>query len=208
MKFLDDFIDAVRQELGLPKKVNLKEPICNLKIDLTGWQKNYSSLIDFVNLSEKMNVLSKFYGDFRLLRDGSLVRSPLDSRFHTHEVELDLRENFRYNFPDTFEMRPFRDYNPPHLHFKNNGKILGDISPDSFDDIETTKLSCSPFSKPHYTLNGLYFTLPDMKMNTKIEALQKEILYKTGYKSESIATRKETRLKVLENTYKRKISDQ
>jgi hypothetical protein len=63
-----------------------------------------------------------------LLLDGSLLCSSPDNKFHSYNAEVDLEEvNFSFlERPDTFEMRPFRHYGLPHLHF-GPGMIIANI---------------------------------------------------------------------------------
>jgi hypothetical protein len=72
----------------------------------------------------------------------------------------------------------------------------------------TLKFSSIPFSRPHYTLDGLYSTLGNDRMNAKINALQQELLGRVGYRDESICSKNHTRLKLLESKYKKLVSDQ
>ena len=72
-----------------------------------------------------------------------------------------------------------------------------------FEDIE---MGIKP--SPRYTLDGLYSILPNEKMNTRIKALRGALQQHANYQLESIAKRKETRLKLFENAYRRKVSGQ
>ncbi len=208
MGLIEEVVNEVRNQWGIAKKQNPKQPICNLKIELNGWQGNYTDFSSFMSTANKLRILGKFEGEFRLLLDGSLINASPNPMFHSYSATLHLEEVSRLDFEQGFKTRPFRYLGLPHIHLKDNGYIFGSITPDSFGELKPTKLMCSPFSRPHYTLEGLYDSLPNEKMNTKITALQKELLERTGYVFESVALRKDTRLKLLEHQYRRKVSNQ
>jgi hypothetical protein len=142
-----------------------------------------------------------------LLLDGSLLCSSLDNRLHTYSAEIDLEEvDFSFlKIPDTLEMRPYRHYGLPHLHLGPR-MVIADIDPASFEESKPLRLMCSPFSRPHYTLKGLYDSLPNERMHTRIDALKDELARRNGYSFESIVTSGKTKLKLLENLYRRKVS--
>jgi hypothetical protein len=210
MGLINDLVNAVREEWDLPKleRVNPKQQVCNLHIDINGWQRTYRNLDyqTFLSNSKKLGVLGKFRGDFRLLMDGSLIPSIPDEGFHSYGAEIDLDEVYKINFSTT-KFGPLRYLGLPHLHFVPGGEIVGHIHPDSLEDRSELKLTSCPFSRPHYTLKGLYNSLEDEKFNTKINALRDE-LGRGGYVDNSIANRKQTKLKLLENRYRRKVSNQ
>jgi len=211
MGFIGELTEVVKTELGLPKKPDPKQPICNLHIDINGWQRTYNDADwgEFTSNANRLRVLGKFRGDFRLLRDGSLVYASPDSRFHSYNAEIDLEEvSGALERPDTFEMRPYRMYNLPHIHKVPGGEILGNVHPDSLEELGPMKLMCSFFSRPHYTLKGFYDSLSDGKMHTRINALITELARRRGYSFDSIAVHGKTKLKLLESRYRKDISNQ
>ncbi|MFH1248797.1 MAG: hypothetical protein V1660_01455 [archaeon] len=98
----------------------------------------------------------------------------------------------------------------PHIHFNekkgidyvvdsNEGIFLKDVMGDAK---YAEKIS------PIYTLGGLYHSLPNNRMNTRIEALKDTLFAHARYEFDSIAKRKETVLKLLEHKYREFVSDQ
>ena len=162
-----------------------------MHIDIIGWKREYLNLTHFLNTAEKATVLREIQGNHILLRNGVLCPNSHDYKLHTYFGEVDLEE----------------DYTFPHIHL-SDGFTLGDIDPESFKESTKPRLRGILFSRPHYTLEGLYSTLPNERINTRINAMQKELFERKGYLFESIVTRKAAKLKLLENAYKRIISNQ
>lgn len=209
MGFVRDLKNAIRQELGMPEIRDLKQPISNLDIALTGWQGDYShsDYAKFSNTSKVFNELKRFNGKFTILRDGTLIPS-LNSKLHTYYGKLDINEGNINRGPDTIENSPYRYYNLPTIELTKEGYTF-EIHPDCFYNKKMLKLRDYNFlSRPHYTLEGLYDSLPSPKMSNKINALEEELLKRRGIKNESIVRRKLTKLKLLENKYRKFVSDQ
>ena len=209
--------DEARLQAGKPVTLDPKQPICNLDITITGWEGKYGeeNRAEFLSKSNKLRKLGRFAGDYTLLRDGTFKLGSTKG-LHRYSGEIDLNETFNLNVPDNFEMRPFYNYNLPHVHitgdsgYFHSGYMLGHISPESLTDkLNPLKFQeNAPLSMPHYTLEGIYYMLDNSKMSTKINAIQKELLEKKGYEFNSIATKKETRVKLLELKYRQLISNQ
>ena len=157
-------------------------PMCNIHIDLTGWNRGYDDIRHFLNVAHDTKKVIGYMGDHTVLENGFLVPGKR-SGLHTYSAEIDVDESV----------------SSPHLHLVG-GKVvrLADI---------TLRLEDCIVDKPRYTLSGLYETLPNNQMNTRMRALR-EYLTEVGFQDESIAARKETRLKLLETHYRRLISDQ
>jgi hypothetical protein len=90
-----------------------------------------------------------------------------------------------------------------HLHYKGSGAIE-DIKMDKWGDFHFSRRE---YTQPLYTLQGLYETLPNLKANTKIKAMEKVFaVYSYENIDEfllgSLAKNKRTRLKLVENKYR------
>lgn len=121
-------------------------------------------------------------GDHIVLENGCLDRGK-DSRLHTYFAKINVEDSV----------------SGPHLHLAGGSMVY--IS-DVFPSLERCLVE-----EPHYTLSGLYETLPDNGMDTRIDALN-VALSRVGFEDNSIATHKEVRLKLLEGHYRRLVSDQ
>jgi hypothetical protein len=177
-----------------------------LNIYFTGWEGVYSDLSHFKNIAKKVEILEPFLGEKTLLLDGSLS-SGFNVKLHKFDLEFDLREG--YNVDGTFyinsKWESFQYYNLPHAHFEG-GTVIS-VSPQFFMK-KIPQFMDGAFSRPYYALRGLYSTLPNEKLNTRINALRQELLIRKGYHEDSIAIRKETMIKLLENKYRKLISNQ
>lgn len=207
MSLIQKIVEAVREEGDVFNPTDSNQPICNLHIDIKGWQRTYTDLDfrEFLSNAYKLRVLGKFAGDFTLLLNGSLSQRFTEG-LHKHNGEIDLYRVHNLNFPDNFEMRPFRFCGLPPIH-SENGRIFGNIHPDSLRELQPLKLTCSPFSKPHYTLEGLY-TKTGEDIDKRIETLENELLVRKGYQIQSIAENPKLKIKFLEKKYRELVSNQ
>jgi len=123
---------------------------------------------------------SQYIGEFIVRNSGELERE-IDSNLHTYETKLGYCED--------------------HVHLPG-GEIV-DISTRNNGLVPNIK-----FKHPHFKLNALYsFLQPEISKKPKL--LTKYIkLFNPEFQFNSIATHEETKLKLLENAYKRYVSDQ
>ncbi len=168
-------------------------PIFNLHFEITGWQGPFRDYNEFKDVVDKLNYLRDSSTiAYKILEDGRLVPGSKEG-LHTFHGELDLKGISR--------MLHFYSENG-NLHYIYRGGenlFLAGIFKNNKDGIN---------QKPRYTLQGLYATLADNKINTKIRRLEEELKEHKGYEFNSIARHKETRLKLLENAYRRMVSNQ
>jgi len=155
---------------------------------------------DFGELEEEYLAVQEkgrgFLGNFVLLSSGEL-RKGIQKGLHTFVAELEAES------PRNI-----------HIHYgKNRGTML--ILEKHKGEIVTEHYPISVKSResPKYTLEGFYDTLPNQEVGTRLKALKHEF-GRQGLQerllnfNNSIAKRNETKLKLLENLYKREISDQ
>ena len=157
-------------------------PAFNIVIDIEGWEGPFDSLEEFEGMAHKVSIAeSQYVGQFHVLSSSRLSHG-FKEGVHTYKGEVDLRDQ------------------PIHVHYGHR-----------IDDIYFTSEGTF-FGRrdrvPKYTLQGLYKTLPNDKTSTRISALRSTLESRVGYKFDSIATRKEVQLRLLENQYRRRISDQ
>lgn len=168
-----------------------KLPIFNLSTNITGFQGPFKNLNEFLSRSESAKYFKNYIGVFHVCRNGELKHGFING-LHRYRAEFDLEE-----------LTSFSSYK--HIH-GDNGKVL-----DIYFKNDKLFLYRVP-SEPIFTLDGLYSILPNQKINTKINAML--IILKDynredfGDSLQSIATRKETKLKLLENKYRRIVSNQ
>jgi len=167
------------------KKAKEKEQsLFNVSINLDGWQGPYDSLRYFLIIAEDA---SKFYkyssGFYHVYKNGKLCPGEVEG-LHKFTAQVD--------FP-----------HPDHMHY-DGGRIM-DIK---FKDNDL-------FITNHgeiliHTLEGLYNLLQKKDFNTKIRALSDRLNDYPDYQNflKSISTRKTTRLKLLENIYRKNVSNQ
>ncbi|MBU2616259.1 MAG: hypothetical protein KKC19_04105 [Nanoarchaeota archaeon] len=164
-------------------------PVFNIDIGVDGWQGPFDSLIMLRSTADKTEIAKKYFvGQFHVDNSGRLWRGH-EKELHTFEGKVNLWE--------------WHDNESPHVHYEGN-----------FNDIfirggEVKFEHGTVIERPIYTLQGLYISLPNDKMNTRINTLEDELKYHAGFEySGSIAKRKETRLRLLENKYRKMVSDQ
>jgi len=189
--------------LGLKslKKVVLMEkvPIFNVHLKITGWEGPFGDYNEFRHVVRGLNYL----GDsstiaYKVMENGKLVPG-LREGLHTYSGEIDLGEM--------------------GLHIHYNGGGIGPLLREG-DSVflldEKMNYENGMKRKPRYTLQGLYETLTDNRMNTKIKRLEEELKEQDKYKFNtnlryqfnSIVKHKETKVKLLENAYRRRVSNQ
>ncbi|VVB78072.1 Uncharacterised protein [uncultured archaeon] len=178
--------------LNMLKKREVKEktPIFNIHLKITGWEGPFRDYNEFRHVVDHFNYLpdSSTIG-YRVLENGKLVPGT-KTGLHTYSGEIDLSE---------FDM---------HIHFKSGiGHIVKEGNSIFLKDEKDDYNAGFPRT-PIYALEGLYATLPNNQRITKIRKLEKELKEQRGYEFNSIARLEKTRLKLLENTYRRKISSQ
>lgn len=123
------------------------------------------------------------------MEDGRLVSGPKDG-LHTYSGEIDLTEL------------------DVHIHFnKGIGRLVREGDSIFLKD-EKRNYEAGIKQTPIYTLQGMYATLPNNQRITKIKKLEEELKQHVEYEFNSIARLEKTRLKLLENAYKKKIPSQ
>ena len=169
--------------------------IANIKINPGDWpQGPFPNINDLKNAYTRVQNLEFFLGNFIIFNSGELKRGS-EKGLHTIVKTMDAT---LWN----------GDY---HLHGmgikgilylrKKGKKLVTENYPRCFSD------------NPHYTLSGLYGTLPNQEIGTKIKAIKQELHKRDYHKiltqfNHSISKNNKLRLKLLENLYKREISDQ
>jgi len=161
----------------------------NIQFDVNGWEGPFSDVNEFRHVSKQLEKI-KSARAFIVANNGILTHGTKEG-LHTFYGEIDLRESY--------------------LHFHYSSGMADRIVKEG-DDLVLEYLAINKKngveSSPRYTLDKLYSTLSNEKMSTKIGALREALQQHANYRSESIAKRKNTRLKLLENAYRRKVSDQ
>ena len=172
-----------------------QESLFNLNIKLEGWKGPFD---DFDQLERMAGLVKSFNeaGDkFRVVRqdDGKgRLHKGYEEGLVTYMGKIDLNEKI----------------SDIHVHYRLNGtgrgfnrifieKIFNEDNGFFLDDAGVN---------PRYTLEGLYGTLKDERINTKINALVGELEKHASFDSSVILNtkerKKETKLKLLENKYK------
>ena len=174
------------------------EPIFNYKIlperFKQGLFKNFEELEkDYLTVQEKGR---GFLGNFILLSSGELKKG-IQKGLHTFVAELDAES------PRNMHIHYGKDMGSMLILGKYKGKIVTEDYPVSEKDQQP----------PIYTLEGFYDALPNKEVGTRLKALKHEfngqgLQERLLNFNNSIAKRNETKLKLLENLYKREISDQ
>jgi hypothetical protein len=166
-----------------PESLIKKSPIAlfNLSIKLDGWQgpfKHFNYFLDIARIAEEYSHLK---GDHYVTSNGEIKCGKMEN-LHTFEAEIDLTQK-------------------DHIHYGKRFHILPLYSP--------SMISFEGLYSPVYTLKGLYETIPRImrNINSKIERLSQEFDPKDKIFN-SIAKKSKTKLKLLENKYRREISDQ
>lgn len=183
--------------LGLltKKKKDLKV-LYNVNIKLTEFL-NVKNLHDFYVLSNLVDRVKDLEGSFYVLETGELIRGKKDG-LHTFSGELDVCDVGRL----------------PHVHYKEKpfNYVLRDNGKPFFEEVkevfEISKEVDLEQRNPVYTLEGLYNTLEDNRGQTRLNALVDVLKKQAKYDFNSIATNERIKIFLLENAYKRKISDQ
>ena len=165
------------------KSENIEVPLFNINIALKGWKGPFKDIAHFELIADRERDRRNCNGDFYVLSGGRLLKGKKEN-LHTFKGDLDLEEY-------------------THVHH-NYGIHISDIISKNGDLFFSHIFGTNPV----YTLQGLYNSLPNKKINTKINMLIDALETHTNYKFNSISKRKETKLKILENAYKRLISNQ
>ena len=177
--------------LGKKTKTEKKEekPLFNIEINIDGQQGPFKSFDYFLYIAKTADRVSKNYiGSFSVTDNRRLIRC-VTKGLHTYRGEIDLEETPAFG---VYHVHHHHGIGVSDIIHENGNIFLSHI----FDE------------EPIYTLQGLYNSLPNQKINTKINALLGSLENHTNYEFNSIATKKETRLKLLENAYRRLISNQ
>lgn len=168
------------------KKKTSAKALFNIQFNVVGWERGFRHVDEFRCAARKLEEIGS-ERKFTVYSDGRLVHG-LEKGLHSFCGEIDLREDHpRYEI----HIHYFKG-DVEHISTKGNNLVLKDILVTS----------------PRYTLEGLYSTLPNEKMSTRIGALKTALQEHVGYEFKSIAKRKDTRLKLLENAYRRRVSNQ
>jgi len=180
-----------------------EKALFNLEIDIDGWQGPFKDTFDFRYIAEKFAQAEQNYkGTFYVTESGKLERGNKEG-LHTYKGIVYLSHIYPFENPHVhYSKGRGLDY----LCISKEGVFLEDIKKDRAIDKRIPSIAIN--QKPIYTLKGLYASLPDQKMSTKINALRTELKAHRLYEFESIATGKETRLKLLEHKYREMISNQ
>ncbi len=123
---------------------------------------------------------SRYIGEFIVYNSGQLRRG-IDTTLHTYETKIEYCDNC--------------------IHFPS-GRVIDSIVKNSEPFLKTE------FETPRFTLDGLYSSVcPEVseKPELLIEYIKQ---FNSKFQFNSIATHENTRLKLLENVYKRYISNQ
>ena len=196
--------------LGLLKKEKkLARPLFNLTITLSGWQGPFKNTWELRYMAEVVARAEKLYaGDFHVTEDSKLNRKHMQG-LHICRGVVDLRELY-----------PLED---AHVHFDDELVLGNSRSLEYITVIKEGVFFEHPLDLelerryadityvrrcPVYTLQGLYETLPDDKVNTKIAALAEALEQHRGYTFSSASRNKTLVLKLLENKYRHMVSNQ
>ncbi len=170
-----------------PKKVT--NYIVNIHVSLSGWRGPFVNEAHFDRISRAYQESKEKIGGFWIVDSEGNVQRGLMHGLHTIELERDVSD-----FPPLIM---------PHLSMKN-GRVIR-LTPGGSFISEELYFGDVPIR----TLDGLYSSLPNQDDNTKIHYLVMDLkAHNPDYKFDSISTREKTRLRLLENTYRMKISDQ
>lgn len=159
------------------------EPLFNISINLRDWQGPFKDISYFLLVANIVSKFSLYHGkESHVCKNGRVSLGHIKG-LHTFVGDIDFPEADHLHFGRNVSGFEFRNNN---LFLTNSGQT------------------------PIYTIEGLYATLSSNKINTKIRALSDALRYTHDYKNftESISSRKETRLKLLENMYRRNISSE
>lgn len=132
----------------------------------------------------KYDTTSDFIGEFVLLGSGELIRGS-SPYLHTYRTELGFCDD--------------------HIHLGpgNMNKVLINLMRDNEGHLYLD----AKYETPHFTLDGA--RLMSLNKSNRLKVLEGIIRqHNPGFRLNSIATREDTRLKLLENAYKRYVSDQ
>src|SRR4030042_3677731 len=156
-------------------------PLFNLKIKLEDWQGPFKNFTEFQRISQLAKKFESLHGGlFYVCPGGELKRGSFNG-IHTYEGSIKLDS-----------------YLPIHMHYGKKREIA-----DIFDKNDKFYLG-NIAAYPVYTLEGLYSKLPNQRMGTKINSLVQELEKNSSFNVQSflknsLSTKKETRLKLLEN---------
>jgi len=174
------------------------KPISNYKILPEGFKQG--PFKDFGELEEEYLAVQEkgrgFLGNFVLLSSGELKKG-IQKGLHTFVAELDAESS------RNIHIHYGKDMGSMFILGKYKGKVVTEHYPVSEKDQQP----------PIYTLEGFYDTLSNQEVGTRLKALKHEF-NEQGLQerllnfNNSLAKRNETQLKLLENLYKREISDQ
>ena len=151
-----------------------------IKSELLDKEYRFANAYDLFRETDRLRdlLLKLPYGQFSVMNSGKLVRGWKDNL------------TYRVCIISSFEF--------DHAHYAGTGGIEDFTKKDGCFYLDNR--GCR--AKPLYNLRGLYNTLPNLKIHTKIQAMcglmgssHSELL------KESLATRKITRLKLAENKY-------
>jgi hypothetical protein len=166
-------------------------PLFNLNLKLDDWKGPFDSFSIFLRTADLAKTFSRLHDQkFHILshKYGGELASGNKEGLHTYNGTIGLYE-----------------YNIDHIHYGTNGKH---DKMSKFDIREGDKFILDAVGiNPIYTLEGLYTTLEDEKMTTKIRSLSGELEKHTSFDPNEILKNhlkrtKETKLKLLENKYK------
>ncbi|MCK4650218.1 hypothetical protein KAT36_03210 [Candidatus Pacearchaeota archaeon] len=123
---------------------------------------------------------SRYIGEFIVYNSGQLKRG-IDTTLHTYETKIEYCDNC--------------------IHFPS-GRVIDSITKDSKPFLE------AKFETPCFTLDGFY-SIVCPEVSEKSKSLTEYIKqFNPKFQFNSIATHENTRLKLLENAYKRYVSNQ
>jgi len=187
------------------KKINSKKELqvlFNVNCELIGWQGPFKDTEKLKRIAKQVEFAEKNYrGKFKILENGELVKGS-EKGLHTYfgEADLDAPKDLHVHFPGggfyyihTCHGKTFLEGMREAYQFRKDLEK---------DNIREHRL------QPTYTLSGLYETLSNKRMSTKIKVLTDSLKRQVDYDFESIAAGKDTRLKLLECVYRRKVSNQ
>ena len=169
----------------VPSKTKTEVPLYNVDISFREWKGPFRNIREFEHIAKIFTRIEGLKGSFFVTNEGRLVIGSQQG-LHTYKANIDLTQPNHVHIEEKL---------PSYLEYKNEKIFL-----DAYYQ--------TPNNKPVYTLNGLYETLENNKLNTKIKALEDNLKNHKDYDFNSITRPKEIRLKLLENAYRRLISDQ
>jgi hypothetical protein len=181
---------------GFKKGKKKSLDVFNISFSISGYHGPFRDFYDFFSRAEIASKVKPYVGNFHVNNNGE-VKPGFINGLHTLNADFDLDE------------------------FRSSSGILGGISmhhipynSEQYSGILDVLVSSEKMlfldvrGNPIYTLDGLYSTLPNNKINTRINAINQCLEYFDNPLDNSIATRKETKLKIAENLYRRKVSNQ